>query len=155
MKILEIEKCFQDEKTLEKVLDEIKIDIEKIDYWANLMKDGITLNPEEAKNALNDLTARFMSLKTVLAIAETEKKNREIRHYNKIRIDIENKTRPDKKFVSASAEKEASVFVAKYRRIRNIIKAYMESAEKGISTMQSLLKYMISEITLRNDKNVN
>lgn len=152
MKVLEIEKHFQSEETLEKVLDAISEDVNKIDYWTGLMKDGITLNPEDAKNALNDLTARYMSLKTVLAIADTEKKNREIRHYNKIRIDIGNGTRSEKKFVSATAEKEASAFVSSYRRIRNIIKAYMESAEKGISTMQSILKYLAEESRLGGRK---
>ena len=152
MRILEIEKHFQSEETLGKVLDAISVDINKIDYWIGLMKDGITLNPEEAKNALNDLTARFMSLKTVLAIAETEKKNREIRYYNKIKIDIGKGVRSEKKFVSAVGEKEASAFVAPYRRIRNIIKAYMESAEKGISTMKSLLKYLSEEAKLGGRK---
>lgn len=152
MRITDIEKYFQSEETLEKVLDEVKEDFEKIDYTADIMKKGITLNPEEAKTALNDLTARFMTLKTVVAIADTEKKNREIRYYNKIRVDIENGTRSEKKFVSASAEKEASASVFAYRRMRNIIQAYMESAEKGISTMQSLLKYMSEENKLRGAK---
>ncbi len=146
MNILEIEKLFQSEETLGKVLDEIEKDINQIDYWANMMKEGITINPEETKSALNDLTGRYMSLKSVLSIAETEKKNREIRCYNKIRIDTE---KENKKFVSASAEIEASAFVANYRRIRNIILAYVESAEKGISTLQSLLKYMDSENKFR------
>lgn len=152
MRILKIEEYLQSEETLSKVLDEIKDDIEKVDYWANLMKDGITLNPEEAKNALNDLTGRFMSLITALSIAETEKKNRETRHYNKIKMDIDNGVRSEKKFVSTVADKEASAVVASYRRIRNIIKAYMESAEKGISTMQSLLKFLSEEAKLRGRK---
>ncbi len=146
MRILEIEKDFQSEKTLPNILDTIKEDIEKIDYYAGIMKQGITVNPEEAKNALNDLTARFMSLKTVLAIAETEKKNREIREYNRLKIDAgKNKT----KFTSTSAVIEASGAVSSYRRVRNIIQAYVDSAEKGISTMQSLLKYLAEELKLK------
>jgi len=146
VRILEIEKYFQQDDTLNKVLEALSEDIDKIDYWAGLMKQGITVNPEEAKNALNDLTGRFMSLKTALSIAETEKKNRETRAYNQIKIDTENE---GKKFVSASAEKEASGRVADYRRIRNIIQAYVDSCEKALSTLQSLLKYMGEEIKLQ------
>jgi len=146
MRILEIEKHFQSEETLDKVLEALTEDIEKVDYWANVMKQGLTINPEEAKEALNDLTGRFMSLKTVLSIAESEKKNRETRAYNNIRIEKENES---KKFVSASADKEASGRIANYRRIRNIIQAYVDSCEKAISTMQSLLKHMSEEMKLQ------
>jgi len=149
MNVLDFEKHFKNEEDLGKVLDDISRDINKIDYWSTLMKDGITTNPEDAKTALSELTGIFMVLKAVLAIAETEKKNREIRQYNQIRINIENGTRNDKKFVSASAEKEASAFVAPYRRIRNIIKAYVEASEKGISTLQSILKFTAEEAKLK------
>jgi len=149
MRILEIEKHFQQEDTLNKVLEALKEDIEKIDYWSSIMKRGITVNPEEAKDALNDLTGRFMSLKTILSIAETEKKNRETRKYNEIKMAKEN---AKQKFVSASADKEASAFVGDYRRIRNLIQAYVDSCEKAISTLQSLLKYMGEEIKLQGRK---
>ena len=114
------------------------------------MRQGITTNPEEALNALSELTGIYMSLKAVLAIAETEKKNREIRRYNEIKKEIEN---AGTKFVSVSADKEASSYVASYRRLRNIIQAYTDSCEKAISILQSLLKFFTIEISLIRDKN--
>ena len=146
MRILEIEKIFESEETLSKVLDLVTEEFERIDYHSGLMRQGITTNSEEALNALSELTGIYMSLKAVLAIAETEKKNREIRKYNEIKKEIEN---TGTKFVSASAEKEASSSVANYRRLRNIIQAYTDSCEKAISILQSITKYLGEEIKLQ------
>ena len=142
MRILNIEVLFEKEETLDKILDELKEDFEKVDYYANIMKTNITNNPEEVKKALTELTGVFSNLRTVLGIAETEKKNREIKHYSKLRIDTENE---GKKFISATGDKLASLAVAPYRRIRNIILAYKESAEKAITSLQSILRYMAVE----------
>ncbi len=146
MRVLELEMKFKSEETLPQVLEELKKDFEAVDYWATLLKSNVTANGAvEASRGLNELTGTFMTLKTVLAIAESEKKNREIRFYSSLRIETENS---GKKFVSAVGEKEAAVAVAEYRRVRNIIKAYMESAQAGISTLQSILKAIITEMNL-------
>jgi len=142
MRILELEKLFTQETTLDKVLEECKSEIEKVDYWANVMKQGLTDNPEETKKAINELTGCYMLLKSVLAIAESEKSNREVRYYDKTRIELEN---AGEKFTSASVEKQASAHVANYRRVRNVIEAYVDASEKGISSMQSLIKMMTEE----------
>jgi hypothetical protein len=143
MRIQDIEKLFQNEETLEQVLVECKDDFEKVDYVADLMKRNITDNPQEAKKALNELTGVFMTLNTVSAVAETEKKNREVKYYNKLRIDTENL---GKKFVSSVGDKEASGAVANYRRIRNYVVAYRNDCEKAISTLQSILKQIQKEM---------
>ena len=138
MRILEIEKAFQDEKTLEQVLDLIKEDVELVDYYANdILKSKLANNPEEAKSAVLVLAGVFSNLTTVLSVAMTEKMNREIREYNRIRIEAEN---AEKKVTSAVMEQQASVFVANYRRIRNIIDGYVNGCEKQISALQSTLK---------------
>ncbi len=149
MRVLELEQNFQSEETLGKVLEECAKTFEKIDYHSNLLKTNITDNPEECKKTLNELTGIYMDLKPVLAIAETEKKNREIRFYEELRIDTENN---EKRFVSAVAEKQSAVSVAEYRRVRNIILAYVNVCEKGISTLQSLLKYKGEELKLQKSE---
>ena len=145
MRIKEIEQYFNSDDTLDQVLESCKEDFGKIDYWSDLMRRNITDNPEEVKKAINVLTGVFMNLKPVLAVAETQKKNREIRCYDQLRIDTENE---GKKFVNASAEKQASVVVSDYRRVRNVIQAYVDAGEKAISTLQSTLKYMSTEMTV-------
>ena len=145
MRVLELEQKFKSEETLSQVLEELQDDFNRIDYWAGLLKANISDNGAvEAQKGLSELTGTFMTLKTALAIAETEKKNREIRFYSGLRIETE-KT---KKFVNAIGEKEASVAVAEYRRVRNIIQGYMEACQVGISTLQSILKAIIEEMKL-------
>lgn len=145
MRIEKIESYFAKEETLSKVIDELKNDFTQVEYHANLMKDNLTNNPEEAKKALNKLTGLFMFLRTALAIAETEKKNREITAYEKLRIEA---GKTDTKFTSSVAERQASVSVKEYRRIRNIISAYVESCNKAINSLQSLLRQMQEELKL-------
>jgi len=147
MRILEIEKLFEDESKLDEVLTKCADDFEKVDYFADIMKQNITNNPEEVKKALNELTGTFSNLRTVLAIAETEKKNREIRAYSKLRIDTENE---GKKFQDGQGKQLASGQVASYRRIRNLILGYKEACEKSIGSLQSLLKHMTEEMKQTN-----
>jgi len=142
MRILELEEKFQQETTLNEVLEALKEDFSMVDYYAGILRSGIIDNAHEANEALGKLTGTFSNLRTALGVAETEKKNREVRKYNQIRIDKENAS---EKFTSASAEKEASAHVGEYRRIRNIIEAYKEACEKDISSLQSILKDLIRE----------
>ena len=121
-----------------KVLEECKADFELVDYYANsVLKTKLANNPDEAKGALLVLAGVFSNLSTVLSIAITEKNNRETRAYDTLRIEIEN---AGGKFTSASVEKQASLTVASYRRIRNIIEGYMNGCEKMIVSLQSTLK---------------
>jgi len=145
MNILEIEQLFNSEDTLPLVLEETQETFSKIDDWSNAMKNNVTDNPEEAKKALTELTGCYMDLYRVLAIASTEKKNREQRYYGELKINTENE---GKKFVGTVADKEASSYVANYRRIRNIIEGYTNVCDKAISSLQSLLKHMTEELKM-------
>lgn len=80
-----------------------------------------------------------------MAIAVTEKDNRELRAYHAKKMALE---KAGEKFTSAATEKEASLEVAAYRRIRNIIEAYVESLEKAIGIGQSLLKSVNREMNV-------
>ena len=138
MRILEIENAFKDETKLDTVLDLIKEDIELVDYYArDILKSKLANNAEEAKSAVLVLAGVYSNLTTVLSVAITEKKNREIREYNRLRIEAEN---AEKKFTSAIGEAMASERVAEYRRIRNFIEGYVTGCEKQISALQTTLK---------------
>lgn len=145
MRVLEIEQLFQSEENLDKVLEEVKADFELIDKWAELRKQNITDNPAEVDRALNELSGTLSNLRTLLGVAETEKKNREVRYKNQIRIDTEN---AGNKYVDTKAKAEASAYVASYRRIRNIVEAYYEANQTHISTLQSILKDLNKDYNL-------
>lgn len=146
MDIFAIETLFQSEDTLNEVLDELKSDFQAIDKISKQLKSRNINNPLELKGGLDELTGIYMNLNPILAIAESELDNREVKYYEKLRIDIEN---AGGKFTSASAERQAEAFVSSYRRIRNLIRAYVEVAEKGISTFQSRLKFEASEMNMQ------
>ena len=137
MRILDIEAKFQSEDTLNEVLDMMKEDFEMVDYYAGILRGGVVDNAHEANEALGKLTGTFSNLRTALGVAESEKKNREIRFYCNLKMESDNN---NKKFVATVGDKEASAHVAEYRRVRNIIEAYVEACAKDISSMQSILK---------------
>ena len=134
---MNLEKLFKNEETLGEVLEELKGDFSKVDYWSGVRKSNITSNSEEIGKALNELSGCYSNLRTALAIAETEKRNREIRFKEQIRMDTEN---AGNKYTDSKASTQASAHVTEYRRIRNIILAYTEATEKHIVTLQSILK---------------
>jgi hypothetical protein len=138
MRIEEIEIAFQKEDELGKVLNLCKEDFELVDYYANdVLKSKLANNAEEAKSAVLVLAGVYSNLTTVLSVAITEKKNREIREYNRLRIEAEN---AEKKVTDTAKESMASEHVANYRRIRNIIEGYVTGCEKQISALQTTLK---------------
>jgi hypothetical protein len=137
VRILEIEKLFTSEETLEKVLEHCEPYFNKIDKWAKYERHKLAFNPELAKRALAELGGAFSALNPILAIAETQKKNKEVRFKERLRKETEN---AGEKYTDSKATTQASAHVHLYRRIRNLIRGYIESADKDISVMQSILK---------------
>jgi hypothetical protein len=148
MYILEVESLFQNSDNLNKVLEAVQIEIDKLTEISKSIRSSLSSNPVEAKRVMTELTGIYMTLNPVLAIAESEVKNREVKYYEKLRIETEG---TERKFVSASAEKQAESSVTSYRRVRNLISAYVSSAEKGISTLQSLLKFEGTEMQMQTE----
>jgi len=137
MRILELEKLFEKEETLNKVLEMLEADFEMVDYWSGVRKSNITNNSEEIDKALNELSGAYSNLRIALAIAETEKKNRETIFKEKIRFETEE---AGNKYTDSKASTQASSQVAPYRRIRNYVLAYTEACHQHIITLQSILK---------------
>ena len=142
MRIREFEKMFADENTVDLVLEDLEKDMEIVDKWVDNSLADFNDNTEEIKKALDELSKAYGNLRIVLGIAETEYRNREVRYYGAKVIEAEaNGT----KFADGKTRQEASLHVAEYRRIRNIVQAYKESADKRIVTLQSILKDILKE----------
>jgi hypothetical protein len=137
MNIFELEKLLKQDDTLELIFEEIKEIFDKIDYYSRQAFDHQLDNPSVIDKALDVMQGCYGILEPLLAVAETEKFNREERTYCGIKMDKEN---AGEKFVDASAKKEASNAVAEHRRVRNIIESYVKVCEKAISVLQSRLK---------------
>jgi len=137
MRIQEIQKLFQDENTVDLALEDLVKDMEMVDTWLDVSLADVNDDAEQIKKAINQLSIAYGNIRIVLGVAETEYRNREVRYYNQLKIEAESE---GKKFVSGQADREASLHVAEYRRIRNILLAYKESSDKRIITLQSILK---------------
>jgi len=132
-----LEVYFKTEDSLEEALDYLEKPIKKVTYWANLFQKGVVHdNPNEINKAIVELAGAYSDLRIALGLAEHYKKSKELERYMEIKTEIE--TNGEKKFVSASAEKEASRDVIPYRRVRNIIEAHKESADKSITGLQNV-----------------
>jgi hypothetical protein len=137
MRIIELEQKFQSEDTLSEVLTFIEDDMRVVDYWSNIRKTVFTNNAEEITKALNELSGAYANLRTALAVANTELTNREAKKRNTIKLEYDGKWTTQ---VNSAAKTEAIEATAGYRRLKNIIEAYKDSADKHISTLQSNLK---------------
>lgn len=139
MNIKEIQD-FYDSKELNDLLLQLTPTFIEVNNITELFKDG--MGAQLASNMISKLTGYFMYLNTVLAIAESELRAEEARIFNLKKITLENQ---DKKFVAGAVEKETALEVKDYRRIRNIVEAYVLSCKTGISTCQSIMKTATEE----------
>lgn len=145
----QIESFFDSPEGMEKLLVEFTPAFQKIEEYSRLLKNGILDNGMECTKALSELTGIYLELKPVAVIAETIKSTEELRVYTRRKEEIE---MTDAKFTSAAVEREASLAVASYRRIRNIFEAYLEASERGIQSVQSVLKFLTTKITSKIDE---
>jgi hypothetical protein len=137
---LKIEKLLNDEENLEEVLSFLKDHIKTVEYYTTgVLKTNLTANAEEAIQAMNELNAAYNVLNVAYEISDTIKKGKELKKRTTLKI---NKAKKNKKITDGQAAAQASLFVQDYRRIRNIIGAYKTDADKSISNLQSILKYL-------------
>ena len=115
-----------------------------VDYYEKLLINHVLNDISGVREAIQRLSGLYMSLRRPYAIAETFIENGKARHYHNLKIKHDNEN-PDKKIISAALEREASYFVAPFRRARNLFAAYVESCEKGIGSCQSLLNSLNKE----------
>jgi len=142
MDFKEIEKMFENEEQLGKLLQSYSEVFDKIDYYQDLFQNGAIDTPGETDKIMKELTGIFMSISIIATIADSEKTNRESRKYNTLRIEASNR---GEKPVVAQLDREASAFVAPYRKIRNIFQAYRDVCDRAISVCQSSLRFMDKE----------
>jgi len=132
-------KYFENEETLNQILVDYKDLFNQIEDYGQQLVSGVISTSEDFTNLLNFATGAYTSLETLYSIAEATKLNEELKQYVTLKRDLESK---GEKVVATSLDKEASLAVANYRRIRAILEGYVLSSEKIIATCQSQLKRM-------------
>jgi hypothetical protein len=140
---------FENTEGLEKLLADYKEVFEMVDDFGQQLIQGIPNTPEDYKEILDKLTGAFITLEPLYTQAEAKKLNEELQAYVSMKRDLESK---GEKVVAASLEKESSLAVADFRRIRAILEGYVEACAKGIGTCQTELKRLELEYKNRNTK---
>jgi len=153
----EIEQHFKNAETLDELLEEYKEVFDEIDFQKFKMAGKQLTNYGEAEECLQILTGMYMSIAPVAEIITGEKINRETAFEvnRKNELELENDDLPpkeQKKIVAQLIKSEASVFVARYRTVRNVFKGYLNSCEKGINSCQSIMKQQKKESYMTDTK---
>lgn len=144
MKYENIVAYFNEENGIENLIKDYKPIFDMIDdIGADFLQNMCTTMPEY-KERLNKLTGAYISLEPLYSLAVAHKLNEETSAYVRTKEETEQR---GGKVISAAIEKQASLAVANFRRIRNILEGYVLSCEKGIVTCQTQMK------RLEEDKN--
>ena len=133
---------FKEEKGIDTLINDYKALFDQIDDIGQQLLQGIFSTSADFKSTLNFATGAYVSLEPLYSMAEAHKLNEELRHYVERKREAEAK---GEKVVAASLEKEASLDVADFRRIRNVLEGYVLSCEKIIVTCQTQLKRLEEE----------
>ncbi len=139
MRILELQKLADTEEIVLEILNFVSDDIKIVDEIADNLKKDVSANPILIRTLLSQISGAHSNLKTAWGIVETEKTNTQLRYYYNEKTNII-KDNPKAKFNVSATKEEARATVLNYRRVRNILQFYTESASQDISTLQSLKK---------------
>jgi len=132
-------KYFENEESLDQILVDYKELFEQIEDYGQQLLQGIITTPDDFSSLLNFATGAYSSLEPLYSMAEATKLNEELKQYVTLKREVEAK---GDKVVSASLERESSLAVANFRRIRAILEGYVLTTEKIIITCQTQLKRM-------------
>jgi len=132
-------KYFENEEALDQILVDYKDLFELLEDISQQLLQGIVTTADQYKEILNQTTGAFGTLQPLYSLAIAYKENSELRYYVEKKRELENK---GEKIVATSLDKEASLAVANFRRIRAILEGYVLSSEKIIITAQTQLKQL-------------
>lgn len=136
------DKYFSDASHLNQLLIDYQEIFDLLDDLSQQLLRGIITTSEQFREVLNQATGAYGVLEPLYSQAVAVKTNEELRYYVEKKAEIEAR---NEKVVAASLEKESSEHVANYRRIRNILEAYVLLTEKLIMTAQTQLKRIESD----------
>lgn len=130
-------KYFESEEDLNQILEDYKDLFNQIEDYGQQLLQGVISTIDDFASLLNFATGAYTSLEPIYSMAQAIKLNEELKQYVEKKRDLENE---GTKVVASHLEKESSLAVADYRRIRAILEGYVLASEKMIITCQTQLK---------------
>jgi hypothetical protein len=149
MKYTEFSEYFQSEEGLNNLLKDCQETFDALDEVSSQLQGNILTTSEQWKDALSQATGHYGFLNPIYTVAMAIKENEELRHYIEEKGELESK---GEKVVATSLEKSASLKVAYFRKVRNVLEGYVGVSEKIITTAQSQLNQLKVELTNKNSK---
>jgi len=146
MKYTKIEQYFNgNEEDMVALLKDISPIFDMIDDFSQQILQNIMTTITEYQDCRTKLVGCIMTLNPILSAAMTVKRNKMLHYYVEQKREIENKSpvtdekgkMVKEKFVAGATETEAEESVAIYRRVRNIIQGYLNSAWAGVNDCES------------------
>jgi hypothetical protein len=140
----QIKKYFETEEGLAELLVLLDEKFEVLNNYSEQLQGNVMTQVHEFVTAKEQVAGIKMFLNTIYSESITWKKTKEQQKYMELKVAIENKApvidekgKPTKeKFSSAPTEIEASVSVAAWRRIRNLLEAYINSCWDSLKIME-------------------
>jgi len=117
-----------------------------IDYHTGLFRTGQLTDQVRLQQTIDELTGVYMDLQTYASVALTMKINKENGYFHNAKIEA---TNAGAKVTASILEREASYSISNERRVLNILEGKINACEKAISTCQSRMKVLASEIQIR------
>lgn len=135
----EIETLVESKKGLNTILTNLQTDFELLEQFAQLLKDTESVDGNILTEIMQRSNGIWGELNIVFKAVDTFKRNRELVFFQTEKMRIEGK---GEKFNVSATEKEGQSLTVDERRVRNIVEAYRDMAEKNVTTGQSILKYL-------------
>ena len=137
MKYEEIDSYFTDSESVLEILPICSEQFTRIDEIGGILRNRGFSTPVEIEALLKELNGINIFLTPILGVATTAKTENEDREYHERKMILE---KEGAKVVDAVLNREASFAISNYRRVRNIIEAYISVVNTLIMSAQSLLK---------------
>jgi len=138
----EYDKYFEKEENLEQIFIDCKDVIEGLNEYRKQFLANVLTSDADLKTALAFYTGAIQTFHPLFELAQAYKESQEDYIALKLRNDAtESKT----KITDAATKTQAHYEVRNYIKVRNLLRAHVNSCEKGISTCQTLLKYVYKE----------
>jgi hypothetical protein len=138
---------FRSEEGLNTLLKDCQSTFDALDELGKQLQGSVLTTPDDWKVALSQATGHYVFLNPIYTVSMAIKENEELRYYIAEKGELESK---GEKVVATTLEKSASLKVAQFRQVRNVLEGYTGVAEKIIATTQSQLKRMEIELKNRN-----
>jgi len=133
----EIESYFTSSEGVLEILPVCQEQFDRIDSIGATLRDRGYSTGVEIEGLIRELNGINIFLTPILGVATTAKTENEDREYHERKMILE---KAGAKVVDAVLNREASFAISNYRRVRNIIEAYISVVNTLIMSAQSLLK---------------